>query len=124
MPSALGQFVRYGSIGMLFNGAGYLLYLVVTSAGIGHKLAMSVTYALVLLLGFFANRKISFKHQGNAWHAGFRFLCVNIVGYAVNLSILLLFVDKLKFPHEIVQMFAIATVAILNFALLRLFVFV
>lgn len=108
---------------MLINLSGYLLYLGATFAGVGHKLAMSVIFSMGLLVGFFANKNITFRHNGSGLSAGYRFLAVNILGYLVNLGILLVFVDWLNIPHAAVQVFAIIVVAILNFLLFRFFVF-
>jgi len=115
--------LRFGGIGVLINVSGYLLYLATTAAGVGHKVAMSVIFGLGLLAGFFANRKITFRHNGSGLSAGYRFLCVNTLSYLINLVILLIFVDWLGMPHAIVQILAIIVVAMFNFLLFRFFVF-
>lgn len=46
-----------------------------------------------------------------------------MMGYLLNLILLLLFVDWLDFPHQIVQGIAIVVVAIFLFVVLRIFVF-
>lgn len=124
MKTIISQLLRFSGIGVLVNLGGYLLYLAVTAAGVGHKIAMSVIFGLGVLAGFFANRKFTFEHRGGGVSAWARFLLVNAFGYLLNLTILLIFVDEMAFPHEIVQIFAIIFVAVFNFLLLRFFVFV
>lgn len=52
-----------------------------------------------------------------------RYLISQFLGYLLNLLILIMFVDWIGFPHEYVQMFAVITVAVCLFVLLRFFVF-
>lgn len=123
MKSTFFQLLRFSGIGVLINLSGYLLYWGVTAAGVGHKLAMSMIFSLGLLVGFFANRKLTFSHHGSGLSAGWRFLLANAIGYSINFAILLVFVDGLGMPHAIVQIFAIVVVAAFNFLSLRFFVF-
>lgn len=44
MKATIGQLMRYGTIGVLMNGAGFLVYLAMTSAGVEPKLAMTLLY--------------------------------------------------------------------------------
>jgi len=84
---------------------------------------MTTLYLLAALIGFFANRRFTFFHDGHIGVIGIRYLLAQFVGYLLNFVILLLFVDWLDFPHQIVQAIAIVVVAIFLFVVLRVFVF-
>ncbi|CAM5188169.1 hypothetical protein CDEF62S_04708 [Castellaniella defragrans] len=84
---------------------------------------MTVLYLLGTLVSFYANRRFTFQHDGSIGLAGVRYLLVYLAGYLLNFMLLLLFVDWLAFPYQIVQGVAIVAVALFLFALLRSYVF-
>lgn len=121
--TAARQLVRYALIGVLTNVIGYVLYLLITYSGGTPKLTMTGMYAVGVVVSFFANRKFTFRHDGHIGAAGIRFLFAYFLGYLLNLLLLVIFVDRMGFPHQLVQAVAIVVVALFLFALLRLFVF-
>lgn len=84
---------------------------------------MTALYFVGASIGFIANRRFTFRHDGDILVAGVKYLLVQVAGYLLNLILLLLFVDLFDFPHQIVQAIAIVTVAIFLFVALRVFVF-
>ena len=112
----LRQLFRYGMIGLLTNFLGYALYFFLTYLWSSPKLTMTVLYSAGALIGFFAN-------DGRIGVAGMRYMFAQLLGYLLNLSLLVLFVDRLGFAHQLVQAVAIVVVAIFLFVLLRFFVF-
>lgn len=120
---SLRQIFSYLLIGALTNLAGYGLYILLTYFGNTPKLTMTVLYSAGAIIGFFANRRFTFGHNGHIGSAGVRYLLVQLLGYLLNFLLLLLFVDWLGFAHQIVQAIAIVVVAIFLFILSRTFVF-
>ncbi len=57
------QFAKYAVVGVVSNSVFYLLYLLLTSAGMGHKTAMTLLYAVGVSLTFLLNRNWSFRHD-------------------------------------------------------------
>jgi len=124
MPLAVHkQFVRYAVVGLASNAFGYLLYLALTHLGMGHKLAMSLLYAVGVLQSFVFNKKWSFRFDGAASPALMRYASAYAVGYIVNLSALMLLVDKMGLQHQWVQGVMILIVAIFVFLAQRYWVF-
>lgn len=121
---AARQLLSYAMVGGLSNLAGYALYLLLTHLGCTPKLTMTMLYAAGAAIGFFANRRFTFRHDGHVGSAGIRFMLAHASGYLLNLALLLLFVDGLGFAHQIVQAIAIVVVALFLFMLFRSFVFV
>ncbi len=115
--------VLYGIIGLTSNLVGYAAYLALTHWGAEPKLAMSLLYAIACSIGFFGNRRWTFGHQGSVLRAALRFLAAHFLGYLMNLSILVVFVDRLGYPHQVVQALAIFVVAAFLYIAFRWFVF-
>lgn len=119
----LRQFFTYALIGVLTNVLGYAIYLILTYLWGAPKLTMTALYFVGASMGFLANRRFTFRHDGGIGVTGVRYLLAQVAGYLLNLVLLLLFVDWFDFPHQIVQAIAIVVVAIFLFVVLRLFVF-
>ncbi len=121
--NSLRLFCRYVLIGAITNLMGYSIYLTLTYLWGYPKLTMTVLYFVGALIGFLANRRFTFTHEGHIGAASLRYAVAHGIGYLLNLLLLYLFVDRLSFPHQIVQAVAIVVVAIYLFVILRVFVF-
>ncbi len=117
------QFLRYAVVGLVSNGVLYLAYLALTWAGMGHKTAMTLLYAVGVIQTFVFNRNWSFRHGGAASPAMLRYFAVYGFGYALNFFVLLVLVDYLRLPPEIVQGVMIFALAVMLFLLQRYWVF-
>ena len=84
---------------------------------------MTLLYIIGTSLGFFGNRKLTFVDQGNIFSSGIRYVITHFFGYLLNLSILITFVDKLGYSHQLVQAIAILVVAAFLFIAFKFFVF-
>jgi putative flippase GtrA len=121
--NSLRQFFRYVLVGVITNLIGYSIYLILTYLWGHPKLTMTVLYFIGASIGFLANRRFTFTHEGHIGAAGLRYSVAHGIGYLLNLLLLYLFVDRLSFPHQIVQAGAIVVVAVYLFVILRIFVF-
>jgi putative flippase GtrA len=117
------QLSRYALVGLASNAAGYLLYLLFTYAGMGHKTAMSLLYAVGVLQTFYFNRGWSFAHDGRVSTAFVRYVTAYALGYVFNLAMLMLLVDQWGWPHQWVQAAMIFVLAGMLFLLQRYWVF-
>ena len=117
------QLFSYAFIGVLTNLFVYGLYLLLTYLWGAPKFTMTTLYFLGATIGFLANRRFTFRHDGGIGVTGIRYLLAQVAGYLLNLVLLLLFVDWFEFPHQTVQAIAIVVVAIFLFFVLRVFVF-
>lgn len=123
-PAFRRQFVRFATVGVVSNALLYVAYLLLTVLlGLEHKLAMTLVYVSGVVLSFVVNRSWSFGHVGMAHKAFLRYVVVNVIGYLLNLALLLVAVDRLNLPHEGVQAVAIVLVAVCTFLLYRYWVF-
>ena len=115
--------LRYAVVGASSNLAGYLIYLAITWLGVEPKAAMTALYLVGATVSFAGNRYWTFSHKGNAAASLVRFGIAHVLGYLLNLTLLVIFVDRLGYPHQWVQAVAIFVVAFFLFVAFRLFVF-
>ena len=120
---AHSQFLRYVVVGLVSNAFGYLLYLALTSLGMGPKLAMSLLYGIGVLQTFIFNKRWTFGHRGAHGVVFFRYCITYALGYFINLFVLLVLVDRRGYPHEIVQGVMIMALAVILFLLQKFWVF-
>lgn len=117
------QLVRYAVVGVITNAAGYLVYLLITYLGVVPKVAMSILYVVGVIASFFGNKRLTFSYNGGVLGAGVRHLIVYMLGYFLNLGLLIMFVDHFGYPHQFVQGLAIFVTAAFLFVTLKHFVF-
>lgn len=117
------QLVRYAAIGIASNLAGYLVYLLITWLGGEPKLTMTLLYGVGATVSYFANRKLTFAHQGSMLGSGARYVVAHLGGYLINLAMLYALADRMGHPHQLVQAAAIFVVAAYLFVALKFFVF-
>ena len=120
-----GELIRYAVVGVILNMTGYIAYLLLTHFLLSPIIAMSVLYPMSILLAYFSHRKHTFKSNPLSTRRKhfFLFLLIYLIGYVLNFSSLYFFHGKLGFPHEIVQIVTIFTVAIILYLLFKSYVF-
>lgn len=117
------QLIHYGVFGISRNMVGYMVYLLITYLGAPPKIATSLLYLVGATVSFFGNRRYIFSHKGSLGGAGIRYLIVHSLGYLINISMFILLVDMLGYPHQWVQIAAIFVVAGFLFIAFKYFVF-
>ena len=123
MKEAAGQFLRYATVGLVSNGVIFLLYLTLTAAGMEHKIAMTLLYAVGVAQTFLFNKRWSFKQEGEYGPEFIRYCLAYSLGYILNLIVLMVVVDRLGYPHQIIQGVMIFLLAVLLFLLQKFWVF-
>lgn len=118
-----GQMLRYILVGIVSNLAGYAAYLLFTLFGAAPKITMSFLYLVGATVGFFGNSKLTYAWEGSLFGASIRYAAAHAVGYALDFAMLSYFVDRLGYPHQIVQFVAVALVAVYLFVAFKHFVF-
>lgn len=117
------QSLRFIAIGLASNIVLYLIYLLLTKIGVDYKIAMTLLYCIGVAQTFFLQKRFTFSHQGLLHYSFVKYLSAYGLGYLINFSALLFFVDYLALPHELVQGLMILIIAMLMFLLLKLWVF-
>jgi putative flippase GtrA len=117
------QFTRFVVVGVLSNLVLYIFYLLFSTLGMGHKLAMTIMYVIGVAQTFVFNRNWTFAHRGSPGPALLRYLISYALGYFLNLFVLWWLVDRLGYPHELVQAAMIILLAVAFFLTQRYWIF-
>lgn len=121
--SVATQLLRYGVVGVGGNAFGYLLYLGMTGAGLGPKLAATIAFAIVLLLGFVLNKSWTFN-AGRVRRSFLRRYGIAYgTAYLLDIVGLYVFVDVMSYDHATVQGALIIAIAASLFVVQKLWVF-
>lgn len=117
------QLFRFALVSVTVNLVGYIVYLLITYLGGTPKITMTFLYGAVVTAGFLGNRKLVFAHKGSLLGVGVRYIIAHCFGYCINLTILIVLVDKLGYAHQWAQATAILVVASFLFLAFKFFVF-
>ena len=117
------QVIRFAVVGFASNLVLYLVYLGLTSIGLGHKIAMSILYVVGVLQTFVFNKKWTFRHHGYQMVTFMRYISLYLFGYLINLAVLIVMVDQLGYSHELVQGVTVLVLAVLSFVFQKAWVF-
>jgi putative flippase GtrA len=117
------EVLRFSIVGLMSNAALYLLYLLCTGVGFGHKTAMTILFVIGTIQTFTLNKNWTFQYQGFNKSILAKYMLIYSGAYITNLLGLMFFVDYLHLPDEIVQGVMIFLVAVLLFLLQRYWVF-
>lgn len=117
------QSLRYLVVGLTSNLVLFIAYLFLTINGVTPKLAMSLLFAMGALQTFILNKRWTFEHDGRL-HASFiKYLTAYGCAYLLNLTALLVLVDNLRLPHQLVQGVMIISLALFLFLIQKYWVF-
>lgn len=122
MSNWRAQGTRFVIVGMASNLVLYLLYLLMTAFGIANKIAMTLVYVTGTVQTFAFNAAWTFERRST------RISMVKYVlayggCYLLNMSALVVFVDRIGLPHQAVQGMMILVVAVVMFLLQKFWVF-
>jgi putative flippase GtrA len=117
------QLIRYAIVGVASNALCYLIYLALTWMGMGPKLAMTLLYAVGVMQTFIFNKQWTFEHDGGHRTVFFRYCVAYALGYALNISALYVLVDRLGYPHQLIQGGMILALAVMLFSIQKFWVF-
>ncbi|MBG6154501.1 putative flippase GtrA [Labrenzia sp. EL_159] len=117
------QLLRYASVGLAANLIAYFVYLTLTYFSVEPKIAMTAIYISGLTASYLGNSRWTFTQSRSTLSTMIGYGCAHACGYAINFSLLYIFVDLYGFPHQIVQAVAIVIVACFLFVVFKTLVF-
>ncbi len=123
LPASIPQALRFLMVGLASNTLLYVLYLMLTFAGVGYKFAMTLLFAAGAVQTFMFNKQWTFSHRGFFQVTFYKYVAVYSLAYLLNLMVLLILVDKLRYPHQAVQAMTIIILALMLFLLQKYWVF-
>ncbi len=117
------QLNKFALVGIVSNFVLYGMYLLLTGLETGHKLAMTIVYVVGVLQTFVLNKRWTFRNDSNNSSVLVRYVAAYGLGYFISVGLLILFVDLLNLPHQLVMGATIVFVAGCMFALQKYWVF-
>ena len=118
----VAQVIRYGAVGVVVNGCGYLLFLLLTLNEVEYKLAASLLYVFGVCVSFFLNRKFVFRGELSILQGFIRHLIMVVGGYILNILMLLFFSDRYHYNPSYVQLVSIVVVSLYFYIFNKFFV--
>lgn len=117
------KLVRFGLVGIYSNLAGYLIYILITHAGLDPQKAMTLLYIISAGTGYIGYKKWTFRCSDQSHiKTGLRYTVAHITGYSINLLILNMMIS-LGYAHQLAQACAILLLIIFFYVSYRFFVF-
>ena len=117
------QFTKFAAVGFVSNFILYCLYLLLTGFSLQPHVAMTIIYAAGVTFTYLMNRNWTFVYSGPRRAALLRYLLVYGLGYGINFLGLSVMVDRLSYPHKVVQAGLILVLAIALFLAQKFWVF-
>jgi putative flippase GtrA len=117
------QGTRFVIVGLASNILLYLVYLLITAFGVRYKVAMTMLYVIGTLQTFALNARWTFKHTGHSKASLVKYVLAYGACYLINISALIIFVDRIGLPHQVVQGVMILTITVVMFLLQKFWVF-
>lgn len=117
------QAVRFVIVGLKSNAIYYMLYVLLSLAGVGSKTAVVIVFVFGMVYAFWFNKAFVFRSRDALNWQFARYMSVYIFALALNLVLLELATTSLGFSHFVVQAVLGVVIAIPIFFLLKYFVF-
>src|SRR5258706_2650098 len=118
----LAEAIRFGLVGIKNNIVYYLLFVVVSLAGAGPKLAVTIIYIFGIIYTFWFNKGFVFRDLHPSGSQFARYIFVYFVGWALNLVLLDIAIARLGMNRYLAQGLLTFPIAGLTFVSLKLFV--
>lgn len=106
------EIFSYCAGGLIVNGFGFLLFLLLVFLGVGHKKSASMLYVLGVISSYFINRRLVFYSRSSIGVDFPRLIVSLLAGYVINISALYIFVDIYSFSPGVVQFFSVGLIAV------------
>jgi putative flippase GtrA len=118
------QFTSFLGVGVVATAAHYIVMALLASGlGISGVIAASAGCIVGALVSYMLNYRITFKSTQPHSQTLFRFLCVALLGLAVNTQIVIAAIGWLELHYLPAQMLATGVVFLLNFTLSKIWAF-
>jgi putative flippase GtrA len=116
------QGTRFAIVGIASNLVLYLFYLLITTFGLGYKIAMTLVYVISVTQTFVLNANWTFERRGTRT-SPVKYGLAYGACYLINMSALIILVDRVGLPHQVVQGAMILVIAVVMFLLQKFWVF-
>ena len=109
--------------GLATNASAYVVYMLLTASGMGHKTAMTLVFLGGMAMSYSMNKNWTFAFHGPHSQTFWRFSAAYAVAYVLNYSSMWLLVDRLGIPHYWVQAANLVVISALLFVAQKFWIF-
>lgn len=118
VSSLFGRLWRYATLGVAINGLCYVVFLLFVRVGTDPLTANALCYGLGLALGYFGNRRWTFRSGNRHLPDMLRFGAAHIAGFASSITCIAFTMRIL--PIALAQLVAVAVAAGIIFVILQI----
>jgi len=99
----VNQIFKYGSVGIVTNALGYIIYIAVANLlGINPPVAAIISGLLVISLSFYLNKRFSFDNNNKSIGLAVNYFILYGIAILFHSLIVFIFSNILGFAHEII----------------------
>ncbi|RWM10294.1 MAG: GtrA family protein [Mesorhizobium sp.] len=123
-PARVLRFVAIGGLSTLIYAAGTLALSGRHGFGMPAGIASVIAYGAGAVFSYCGHRFVTFMSDGAVGFEIARFACATAIGFLLSVGLATIFADLAGFPASVPVVLASILVPVLNFIILRRFVFV
>lgn len=120
LSQIFGRFFKFSIVGLFVNSFGYLLYIAL-SFFITPLDSIKISYFVGAVTSLILNKTILFKNCRNKIGFAIFYLLLYVAGFIINFLCMYLNIIFNLIPHQLMQLFLVLLIAILNFYILESF---
>ena len=121
--SLVSQWLRFVAVGGANTVLSWSVFALLEDAGLHYLLASAIAFATGALNSFALNRRWTFRSRGPAVPEALRFVVVQGVGLALDVTLLYVLVDGAGIHHLIAQALVFPVASLVTFGLSRRWAF-
>ena len=119
----LAQWLRFAAVGGTNTVLSWCVYALLEDAGVHYLIASGLGFAAGAANSFLLNRRWTFRSRAPAAPEAVRFLVVQVVGLALDVTLLYLLVGGIGIHHLLAQALVFPVASVLTFGLSRRWAF-
>ena len=97
------EFIRFSLLGLKANGLYFLLYALITMAGLDPRAAVVAVFAFGAAYSFWLNKLLVFKNAGSFWNQFSQYVVIYATVCVLNVAALHLAISQLAMNHLVAQ---------------------
>ena len=119
LRAGMAQWLRFATVGAANTLLSWCVYAVLVRLGLHYLVASALGFALGVINSYSLNRRWTFRSRARQAPEALRFVVVQCIGLAVDVTLLYALVDGVGIHHLIAQGLVFPAASALTFALSR-----
>lgn len=120
----VNKFIKFGLVGVLNTLINWIIFALLNFLGVYYILSNIIAYVIATTNSYIWNSKWVFKYNGkDKKETTGKFIILNLIGLALNTTILYLLVDMLGLNKLVALVITTAIVMVINYIVNKMWVF-